>query len=199
MKLNNMNKKIIKIDIDGVLRDMLSEMCYIYNRAYNTDIQPNDVKEYDVDKTFTKCKEIDNISAKYLFFDEYAYELCSYPKAIHKARESMDLLHKLGYYIIIVSYQKGYSNKRDTLSWLDKHDIYYNSICFTDRKDLVHGNIIVDDNPEFLDMCDDNEEKILIDAPYNKNIDKYQRFNSLYEYACYLETQERIKSIDNLK
>jgi 5'(3')-deoxyribonucleotidase len=181
------DKKIIKIDVDGVLRDMLSGMCGIYNAVYNDNIQPCDVKDYDVDVSFTKCKEEDGISAKYFFFNEYAYEIYNCADVLPKAKEAMDILHNLGYYIIIVTTQESYLNKHDTLVWLDNNDIYYDSICFTDRKDLVHGDIIVDDNPEFLDMCDDNEEKILIDAPYNKNIDKYQRFNSLYEYARYLE------------
>ena len=181
------DKKIIKIDVDGVLRDMLSMMCEIYNKCYNENIKPEDVKDYDVDVSFPKCKEVDGISAKYFFFNEYAYEIYNCADVLPKAKEAMDIIHNLGYYIIIVTNQESYLNKHDTLVWLDNKNIYYDSICFTDRKDLVHGDIIVDDNPEFLDMCDDNEEKILIDAPYNKNIDKYQRFNSLYEYACYLK------------
>ena len=182
-----MNNKIIKIDIDGVLRDMLSEMCIIYNKAYNTNITPNDISDYNVDISFPLCKEIDGISANYFFFNEYSYDLCAYSKVINKSKEAIDILHNLGYYIIIVSYQKGYSNKHDTLVWLDNNNIYYDSICFTDRKDLVHGDIIIDDNPEFLDMCNDDEEKILIDAPYNKNNNKYKRVNLLYDYACYLK------------
>jgi 5'(3')-deoxyribonucleotidase len=181
------DKKIIKIDVDGVLRDMLSMMCEIYNKCYNENLKPEDVKDYDVDVSFTKCKEEDGISAKYFFFNEYAYEIYNCADVLPKAKEAMDILHNLGHYIIIVTNQESYLNKHDTLVWLDNNDIYYDSICFTDRKDLVHGDIIVDDNPEFLDMCDDNEKKILIDAPYNKNIDKYQRFNSLYEYARFLE------------
>ena len=180
-------KKIIKIDIDGVLRDMLSTMCDIYNETYNESIKPSDVKEYDVDKTFTKCYEIDGMSAKYFFFNEYSYDLCAYSNIINYAKEAMDILHDLGYYIIIVSYQKDYNNKHDTLVWLDEHNIYYDSICFTDRKDLIHGDIIVDDNPEFLNICNDNEEKILIDAPYNKNENRYKRFNSLYDYVLSID------------
>ena len=181
------NKNIIKIDVDGVLRDMLSMMCELYNECYNENVKPEDVKDYDVDISFPKCKEVDGMSAKYFFFNEYSYDLCAYSNIINYAKEAMDILHNLGYYIIIVSYQNGYNNKHDTLVWLDEYNIYYDSICFTDRKDLIHGDIIVDDNPEFLDMCDDSEEKILIDAPYNKDVDKYQRFNTLYEYVRHLE------------
>ena len=181
------NKKVIKIDVDGVLRDMLSAMCGIYNAVYNDNIQPCDVKDYDVDVSFPKCKEKDGISAKYFFFNEYGYEVYNCADVLPKAKEAMDILHNLGYYIVIVSHQESYLNRHDTLLWLDSNNIYYDSICFTDRKNLVHGDIIIDDNPEFLDMCNDDEEKILIDAPYNKNNNKYKRVNSLYDYACYLK------------
>lgn len=93
--------------------------------------------------------------------------------------------------------KKSYLNKHDTLVWLDNHNIYYDSICFTDRKDLIHGDIIIDDNPDFLDMCNDDEEKILINAPYNKNNNKYKRVNLLYDYACYLKTLNKTLTIKN--
>lgn len=53
------NEKIIKIDIDGVLRNIMSYMCYLYNFNFKTDIKAEDVIEYDLEKTFTKCREIE--------------------------------------------------------------------------------------------------------------------------------------------
>ena len=32
-----MKSKIIKIDCDGVLRDLLTQMCHVYNEHYNAD------------------------------------------------------------------------------------------------------------------------------------------------------------------
>lgn len=200
MKLNNMNKKIIKIDVDGVLRDMLLAMCGIYNAVYNDNIQPCDVKDYDVDVSFPKCKEKDGISAKYFFFNEYAYEVYNCANVLPKAKEAMDILHNLGYYIIIVTNQETYLNRHDTLVWLDNNDIYYDSICFTKDKSIVKGDIMVDDCVDFLNQCNNNEEELIcVKAPYNENNNFFKKVPSLYHYARFLETQEGIKSIDNLK
>lgn len=200
MKLNNMNKKIIKIDVDGVLRDMLSVMCGIYNAVYNDNIQPCDVKNYNVEISFPKCKEVDGISAKYFFFNEYAYEIYNYAKVLPKAKEAIDILHNLGYYIIIVTCQENYLNKHNTLVWLDNNNIYYDSICFTDDKSIVKGDIMVDDFIDNLKQCENNgEELICIKAPYNEDIDFPKKVPSLYHYARFLKTQEGIKYLDKLK
>lgn len=200
MKLNNMNRKIIKIDVDGVLRDMLSAMCGIYNTVYNDNIQPCDIKDYDVDVSFPKCKEIDGISAKYFFFNEYEYEIYNHADVLPNAKEAIDILHNLGYYIVIVSHQESYLNRHDTLVWLDNKNIYYDSICFTKDKSIIKGNIMVDDCVENLKQCDNNEEELIcIKAPYNENDNFFTKVPSLYHYARFLETQEGIKSIDNLK
>lgn len=200
MKLNNMNKKVIKIDVDGVLRDMLSAMCGIYNAVYNDNIQPCDVKDYDVDVSFPKCKEKDGISAKYFFFNEYGYEVYNCADVLPKAKEAMDILHNLGYYIVIVSHQESYLNRHDTLLWLDSKNIYYDSICFTKDKSIIKGDIMVDDCVENLKQCDNNEEELIcITASYNENDNFFKKVPSLYHYARFLETQEGIKSIDNLK
>lgn len=175
---------VVKVDVDGVLRDMLSAMCGIYNAVYNDNIQPCDVKDYDVDVSFPKCKEKDGISAKYAFFNEYEDEVYNCANALPKAKEAMDILHNLGYHIIIVSHQESVGNKTDTLYWLEEHGIYYDSVCFTKNKDVVKGGIIIDDNPEFLDqITDEGCRKILIDAPYNENCTKYERFYSLYDFV----------------
>jgi 5'(3')-deoxyribonucleotidase len=183
------NRKIIKVDIDGVLRDMLSTMCSIYNESYDENIRPCDVNEYDVDKTFTKCNDISGMSAKKFFFYEFSYHLCLHSEIIYKAKEAMDMLYDLGYYILIVSYQKDYNSKQYTLEWLHMYDIYYDSICFTDRKDLIYGDIVIDDNPEFLEICDESE-KILIDAPYNRDENRFKRFSSLYDYVLTLKEKK---------
>jgi 5'(3')-deoxyribonucleotidase len=195
-----MNKKIIKIDVDGVLRDMLSAMCGIYNAVYNDNIQPCDVKDYDVDVSFPKCKEKDGISAKYFFFNEYEYEVYNCADVLPKAKEAMDILHNLGYYIVIVSHQENYLNRHDTLVWLDNNDIYYDSICFTKDKSIVKGDIMVDDCVDYLKQCEQNgEELICIKAPYNEEDNTYHKVDSLYNYARFLETQEGKEYLDNLK
>lgn len=178
-------KKIIKIDCDGVLRDLLPQMCKVYNEHFNERIEPENVLEYDLTNTFHKCIEVDGMSPNKWFFDEHIYDIYINSSICYKAKEALDLLHEKGYYIIIVSNQPENFHQSATLLWLQMNDFYYDSICFIKEKHLILGDIIVDDNIDNLEMCHECE-KILIDAPYNKNTSKYIRYNNLFAYVSEL-------------
>jgi 5'(3')-deoxyribonucleotidase len=181
-----MKSKIIKIDCDGVLRDLLTQMSNVYNEHYNESINPDDVINFETEKTFTKCLEIDDIHPNEWLFQKNSYKLFLDSSPLPKAKEAMSLLHKKGYYIIIVTNQVSLINKTDTLLWLEDNGIYYDSIFFTDKKNLIKGDIIVDDNIDNLNMCDD-ERKICIKAPYNKEGSGYEYYDSLYDFVKTLD------------
>ena len=94
----------------------------------------------------------------------------------------MDILHEKGYYIVIVTNQEYLYNKTDTLMWLDNNNIYYDSIIFTSKKNLISGDIVVDDNIQNLDMCNEIR-KVCIDAPFNLNKHNYEHYKNLYEFV----------------
>jgi 5'(3')-deoxyribonucleotidase len=172
-----MFKKIIKIDCDGVLRDMLPSMCMLYNDYYEDELTPDDVTSFDVNKVFTKCPN----PAEFFFKEHGDYIYLNSPKC-EKAKEAMDLLHEKDYHIIIVSTQPSFENQYYTLQWLKDNEIYYDSICFTNEKGIILGHIVVDDYPANLIKCHELN-KILIDAPYNKNEKRFKRYNNLLEYV----------------
>jgi 5'(3')-deoxyribonucleotidase len=172
-----MFKKIIKIDCDGILRDMLPSMCMLYNDYYEDELTPEEITDFDVNKIFTKCPE----PAEFFFKEHADYVYLNSPKC-KKAKEAMDLLHEKGYHIIIVSTQPSFENQYYTLQWLKDNEIYYDSICFTNEKGMIMGHIVVDDYPTNLIKCHELK-KILIDAPYNKNEKRFKRYNNLFEYV----------------
>jgi 5'(3')-deoxyribonucleotidase len=172
-----MVEKIIKIDCDGILRDMLPLMCQVYNDYYNENLTPDDIKYFDVNKVFTKCQ-----NAYDFFFKEHSKFIYLNSPKCEKAKEAMDLLHEKGYHIIIVSTQQTIDRQFYTLQWLKDNDIYYDSICFTTEKQIISGNIVVDDYENNLLKCHE-KKKILIDAPYNKEEQRFKRYNNLYEYV----------------
>lgn len=172
-----MNKKVIKIDCDGVLRDMLPKMCTLYNFFYDADLTPEDVTKYSVNDVFTKCPNPEEF-----FFKEHVGIIYLDSPLCERAKEAMDLLHEKGYHITIVSTQPTTDRQFYTLQWLIFNEIYYDSICFTNEKQIVTGDIIVDDYVKNLSVCQE-PEKILIDAPYNRDETRYKRFNNLYEYV----------------
>ena len=115
-----MFNKIIKIDCDGVLRDMLPAMCCIYTDYFDC-LNPDDITDYDINKIFTKCKD-----PYKFFFDTHAKHIYLNSQKCEKAKEAMDLLHEKGYHIIIVSNQPTFENQLYTLQWLKDNEIH----CF---------------------------------------------------------------------
>lgn len=177
-----------KIDIDGVLRDVLSTLCEIYNKEFGTNLTSKDIKYYKVDKSFPLIKEHLGYSAVQYFFEEHSDEIFLKSNMLYNANLAIKALKDAGHHITIVSYQRSLQNKIDTLNWLQNNNIEYDDICFTDKKYLIKGDYMIDDNLEFLidqKLHDDGKTKcICINAPYN--IDNlpytFERYNSLNDF-----------------
>lgn len=174
---------VIKIDIDGVLRNILDTMCRIYNEDFCTTIKEEDVKKYHVDEAFTLIKERIGISGVEYFFDDNGFRIFRCSRPYEGVRDAMKKLHEMGHKIIIVSFQRSHENRIDTLEWLNSNNIYYDDICFTKDKDIVKGDIMVDDNPEFLYQLTDNCQPVLIDMPYNKECHSFVRYNTFIDFV----------------
>lgn len=174
---------LIKIDIDGVLRNILEPMCKLYNDEFGTEITPDEVDRYRVDEMFPLIKEVYNKSAVEFFFDTnsfFVFRMAPKYKGVSKA---INKLRKLGHKIVIVSYQRTLYNKIDTLLWLMTNKINYDDICFTSDKDIVKGDVMVDDNPEFLYQITGDCQTVLIDMPYNRECKDFNRFSSFIDFA----------------
>lgn len=171
------------IDCDGVLRNLLVGMCEVYNHEFDVFMRPEDVDKYDVDDVFVLCKEYLNMSAVEFLFDKYGSFCFRHSPMIDKAKEAIDMLHNAGHRICIVTYQKTYENKMDTLYWLNKNNIYYDEICFTKNKNLIKGDYMIDDCVSNLNDITSPTIPICINAPYNKEDVFYPRFDSLYDFV----------------
>lgn len=162
---------IIKIDVDGVIRDIFTVMCKIYNEDFKENITVDNIFDYDVDKVFTKIKENWGISATEYFFEIHSKELFLFSKPYNDVKMAISELKKAGHKIIITTWQFTLMNKVNTLYFLSLNDIPYDDICFTKDKWLIKADWIIDDNPEFIYNEKENAKKILVNMPYNKDID----------------------------
>ena len=75
--------KKIKIDCDGVLRDIVPSMCTLYNDYYNENLTPDDVTDFDVNKIFIKCP-----NAYDFFFKEHVNFIYLNSPMFEKAKEA---------------------------------------------------------------------------------------------------------------
>ena len=134
------------------------------------------------------------------FFQKNGYRLFACSPALPKVKEAIDKLRSYGQ-VIIVTYQKTFKNKMDTLMWLNEHGIEYDGICFLKNKTLLHTDWLIDDNWWNFKGCN-AKHGVLIDAPYNKDVDveelwfndtnciePLRRFGSLDEFANWYESE----------
>lgn len=178
----------IKIDVDGVIRDIFTPMLKMYNYIFKEQLSLEDITDYDVGKVFTKIYEHYGVTAAEWFFKTNARKLFFYGKPYKGVAKAIDLLREHGHKVVIVTWQPLLNNKIDTLRFLAKNDIHYDDICFTRDKWTIDGDYIIDDNPEFLTEKRETSQKIVIDFPYNrsKNISSVFRASNLKEAVDFL-------------
>ncbi|MBP5457216.1 MAG: hypothetical protein J6Y37_12020 [Paludibacteraceae bacterium] len=173
---------VVKIDVDGVLRDIITRMCIIYNDAFGETIFPWEVDEYDINKVFTEITyATGGMSAVDFFFREKAEDVFVNSDAFPDAAESLDRLRSAGHKVVIVTWQFTTDNKEYTLKFLDKCGLHYDDICFTRDKWMVYGDYLIDDNPEFVLDGRDKSVKILVSRPYNNGVKGVKKVSTLSE------------------
>ncbi len=173
---------IIKIDVDGVIRNINKSMVDLYNRDFFDSIKVDDITEYDVEKVFPKIKKTLGITASDYFFKFNSNKIFLLSETYSKVRESIDLLRNNGHKVIIVTWQPVFRNKINTLYFLESNGIQYDDICFTKDKWMVQGDWLIDDNPEFITDERDESKKMMIKMPYNKDCNfPCNRANNLQE------------------
>jgi 5'(3')-deoxyribonucleotidase len=162
----------IAIDVDGVLRNNLGIMVHLYNKEFDQKMKISDVKEFMVEKSFPLIPERLGMKSSEYFFNLHAKEIFLDAPVYPNVKECIDNLKETAD-VIIVTYQKDYTNKRYTLEWLEKNGIEPNGICFLRDKTLVHANVLVDDNDwNFIGThC---HTSILVTQPYNKKVSLVQ-------------------------
>ena len=177
---------IIKIDVDGVIRDLVGTMCNMYNRRFAKKkadrVIPDQITDYNVDNFFPLIREKYEMSPRDYFFVKKSYDTFrGYANPFPQVNDAIDMLREDGHKIVICTWQFTHENKCATLGFLDDFSIEYDDICFTKDKWLVQSDIFIDDNPEFLlDEREKTSWKMIIDQPYNKNCN-VNRYASLYD------------------
>lgn len=194
---NEKNKQetqyVFAIDVDNVLRDNLGEMVKLYNEHFNENKDVSDITNYKTEIMFPKIEEETGQTSSNWFFQEHSNELFVEAKPFDNVADDIKKLKEFGK-IVIVTYQKTDLNKKQTIEWLAKNNIEYDSIVFTKDKSIVDCDYFIDDNDWNFQNCT-AEYGALITAPYNKDVDlnelskttklhcKIERFDSFHDFV----------------
>lgn len=183
---------IIKIDVDGVIRNINKTLCRLYNDLFNENLTSENILDYDVDKTFKRIQEEMGMTACNYFFDLCSKEVFLNSPPYDGVREAILNLRHAGHKVVIVTWQYSLENKYNTLLFLQKNKIPYDDICFTRDKWMIEGDWLIDDNPEFITDGRDKSGKIMINMPYNKECNFFcTRANNLRQAVDIILDQEK--------
>ena len=160
---------IIKIDIDGVIRNTFQGMLNVYNREFSEQKRISDIISYNTNESFPRIHQELGIDGNQFFFENHGEEVFS-SEPLDGAIEAIRRLHKEGHEIAICSHQPKAVGRKTTIDFLDGHKIPYDSLHFTCDKWQVYGDVIIDDNPDFLHHSKETAFPIGIRYPFNKNI-----------------------------
>lgn len=186
-------KYIFAIDVDNVLRDNLGEMVKLYNEHFNETKTVDDITNYKTEIMFPKIKEETGQTSSQWFFQDHSDELFVKAKPFDNVADDIKKLREYGN-VVIVTYQKTDLNKKQTIEWLSKNNIEYDSIVFTKDKSIVDCDYFIDDNDWNFQNCK-AKYGVLITAPYNKDVDicdlskttafdcKIERFDSFHDFV----------------
>lgn len=200
------NQPIFAIDCDEVLRRTLDKMVELYNKHFGANKTVEEVKDFKTEISFPEIEEVTGKTASQWFFQEHSTELFLETEPYPHIKEDIDRLRKYGK-VIILTYQKSYQNKMETLLWLEKQGIECDGICFLKDKTLLLADYLVDDNDwNFLNSR--VKHGILVTAPYNTNKDETDilvdsnmntitRVSSLHEFVDAYE--DAVNSIEEAK
>lgn len=165
-----MNKKIILVDMDGVLADFETRFLEEWKRKF-----PNHPKvPLEERKTFYLAesypgglkKEIEIILSAPGFYENL--------EAISGGKEALAKMQKLGHDVFIcTSPISKYENcVLEKYRWAEKNlgFEWTKKIIMTKDKALVFGDILIDDKPEHKGARKPAWKHVLFEAPYNKHV-----------------------------
>lgn len=131
-------------DLDGIVVDLLGPWLAAYNAEYGDSLTQAQVTDWDIHK----CVKPECGSSIYKWIDsgEVYRDLKPLPGAI----EGIKALEAMGHEVVIVSAgSKNLATAGHKLEWCEKHlGFSRKKVMIAHRKDLVRGDILIDDSPE---------------------------------------------------
>lgn len=166
--------KIIAIDFDSVINDLITEWVLYLNRAYTLDKSVNDITHWDMSENYPELTVQEIFSPLYdsLFWLEVPL--------IAGAKKILKEMKQEGYKVVIVTDSDYRTIKfkweNCLLRLLDKI-ITTKDVIITSQKSLIKCDYIIDDYEN--NIKDSTAIRLLIDYPYNRNASE-----NTFDYRC---------------
>lgn len=160
-----MKRLTVLVDMDDTIESLLSAWVERLNRSFGTDVKPDEVSEWDISKSFPTLTKEQVYSP--LLCDDFWYSVMP----IDGASDALQQLIADGHRVLIVttSAYQTLRTKMDVVLFGYFPFLTWNDVIITSHKQLVKGDVLVDDGVHNLEGGD--YMKVLMDAPHNRSYD----------------------------
>lgn len=183
--------RIVYIDVDDTIEDLLSAWCVYLNEKYNLFVDPNDATEWDLRTLFP------TLTSRQIYDSLSDVELWKLVRPIPGSQKYIKKLIDDGFvvYLCTATHADYFKTKYDLVinryfPFIDQHHI-----ITIHNKQLLQGLVLVDDYIENLKGA--SYSGILFEAFYNKDVDvsSYKDIRKVSDwktcYNCILEIYEQ--------
>lgn len=173
-----MSNNIILLDVDETVTLTISEVLERYNKRTGKVLKRDNVKSYYLHENEGFEKSVLSIFKESDLYENLVVD--------QEARECVPLLQAIGYEVAFLTaiMPEGYWARHQ---WLKKNfpTVPEKNYIFTNRKDLVKGEWILDDCWDHLEKNQSNK-RVCIEKPWNKSfhedgISKIKSFGEFYQ------------------
>lgn len=187
-----MKKLLIYVDMDGIITDLLQKWLVAINKKHKTNYTVADVKDWDVGNL--DKDRIGHKAYKFITQPMFFYDLEPLPGS----QAAVEALQIMGHDVNILTAPASDHCATEKLLWLKKYFPFVNhkNIHITHRKDLLRGDVLIDDrsknclefqaaNPDALVMAFGYEYNTdLYNHPTIKVIGRWEDTETAWERAC---------------
>lgn len=169
----------ICIDLDEVTVNFLEYLCVQYNYLYNQNLKKEDIITWDLSTYITNNgKEIFHKPGFFINLKPFPYAIDTLLRLKHD-----------GHDILIVSSPPNGITSAEKYHWIEKYLSFIprENIIMCNRKSLIKGDLIFEDNPEALEKFDGIS--VCMDRPYNQDA------KCDYRVSGWLEFYEVVRSL----
>ena len=155
--------------MDDTIEDLCSPWVAALNKTYGTSVKPSDIAEWDMKKAFP------GLTSKQIYAPLMQEEFWDEVKPIPGAPEALFKFIKDGYRVIIVtaSHPETVSAKLNKVLFRYFPFLTYRDVVVASQKDVISGDVFIDDNPQNLIYPASSGLRILFSRPHNLSFNEF--------------------------
>lgn len=166
------NRPRVLIDMDDCINCFTDHLLKVYNQRTGADLKTSDIREWNLQKYIGDY-------GMSIFREEGFFE--NIPEKNGSVSVLKDLIMSRDYDVYVITACGSNQELEEKYHWFEKYlpEFNRNRIIRCKEKELIHGDVLIDDNPDNLKKCRPFMKTVVYDMPTNQDVTDMIRIHSL--------------------